>query len=211
VKKGLISAAFAVLTACSGGSDRPPSLPPSASAATAWVIGPIIDGENYSKGTPLHPISTDDGFAVPVSPTAQPHYVTYHNGSLLGKHTISMRFRVEGDSEIIPVTGVPGSPAILSLYIQRKGDDWSGTGKYEGYRWYSTYNAVVGLKQGEYSVTSTFDGAWTSVQDGSGDSFANAWNNADNVGFVLGGGTGYGHGIYATGNVRIVVTEFKVS
>jgi len=30
------------------------------------------------------------------------------------------------------------------------------------------------------------------------------------VGFTLGGGTGYGHGVYANGNARMIVTSFKV-
>ena len=34
--------------------------------------------------------------------------------------------------------------------------------------------------------------------------------DADEVGFVLGGGTGYGHGVYATGRARITVTAFSV-
>jgi hypothetical protein len=40
--------------------------------------------------------------------------------------------------------------------------------------------------------------------------FRDAILNADEVGFVLGGGDGYGHGVYATGRARLVVTEFRV-
>jgi hypothetical protein len=34
--------------------------------------------------------------------------------------------------------------------------------------------------------------------------------NADRIGFTFGGGDGYGHGTYATGSARFVVTSFAV-
>jgi hypothetical protein len=40
--------------------------------------------------------------------------------------------------------------------------------------------------------------------------FRAALAEADQVGFVLGGGDGYGHGVFATGPARIVVTDFRV-
>ena len=40
--------------------------------------------------------------------------------------------------------------------------------------------------------------------------FAEAIANASRIGFVLGGGDGLGHGVYATGPLRIVVTGFEV-
>jgi hypothetical protein len=40
--------------------------------------------------------------------------------------------------------------------------------------------------------------------------FRAAIANADQVGFVLGGGDGFGHGVFATGPARLVVTDFRV-
>ena len=40
--------------------------------------------------------------------------------------------------------------------------------------------------------------------------FAAALANASRIGFVLGGGDGLGHGVYATGPLRLVVTGFEV-
>jgi hypothetical protein len=40
--------------------------------------------------------------------------------------------------------------------------------------------------------------------------FSDALANADQVGFVLGGGDGFGHGVYATGPARLIVTDFRV-
>jgi hypothetical protein len=58
------------------------------------------------------------------------------------------------------------------------------------------------------------NGNWTAVETSSArtnpEGFRDAVANADQVGFVLGGGDGYGHGVYATGRARLVVTEFRV-
>ena len=40
--------------------------------------------------------------------------------------------------------------------------------------------------------------------------FAAALDGASRIGFVLGGGDGLGHGVYATGPLRLVVTDFSV-
>ena len=40
--------------------------------------------------------------------------------------------------------------------------------------------------------------------------FKSAIDNAGRIGFVLGGGDGLGHGVFATGPARIVVTGFTV-
>ncbi|MBA3729320.1 MAG: hypothetical protein H0W92_00715 [Sphingomonas sp.] len=40
--------------------------------------------------------------------------------------------------------------------------------------------------------------------------FRSALANADEVGFVLGGGDGLGHGVFATGRARLIVTSFRI-
>lgn len=55
---------------------------------------------------------------------------------------------------------------------------------------------------------------WTAIETSSARTqpaaFRDALLNADQVGFVMGGGDGYGHGAYATGRARLVVTQFSV-
>ena len=50
----------------------------------------------------------------------------------------------------------------------------------------------------------------TSSADSNPDAFRDALAEADQVGFVLGGGDGYGHGVFATGRARLIVTDFRV-
>ncbi len=108
----------------------------------------------------------------------------------------------------------PSSPAILTLHFQRAGDDWSALGKFEAYRWWASFKSHVGLVPGEYETTVELAENWTAVLTSSAVSnpagFSAAIQGSDRLGFTLGGGDGLGHGIYATGPARIIVTDFRV-
>jgi hypothetical protein len=185
--------------------------------ASAWTIGPIIKGRNYSQGMPLHPSPGPRGgmqIDFPRAPGSV-HYVTFRHGSLAGKSRIVMRYRVVADPgvRIVPTT-VPSSPSIITLYFQRRGDNWSGKGRHETYRWYATFASQSPISPGEHQMVAPLNGNWTAVQSSSArtnpDGFRAAIAEADQVGFVLGGGDGYGHGVHATGRARLIVTEFRV-
>jgi hypothetical protein len=114
---------------------------------------------------------------------------------------------------IVPRTA-PGLPSIATLYFQRAGDSWSGRGRFETYRWYATFASLTPIRPGNHVIVAPLDGNWTAVERSSARSdpaaFRQALAEADQVGFVLGGGDGYGHGIFATGRARLVVTGFSV-
>jgi len=182
-----------------------------------WTIGPIVFGQNYSRGATLHPLPNGQGqwyFDIPQYPGSA-HYVTTHYGSLASKRRIILRYRVESDPDvrISPVTA-PDSPSIVTIYFQRRGDNWSGAGPFEGYRWYATFASQMPISPGFHRIIAPLDGNWTAVETSSARSnpsaFAAAIADSDEVGFVLGGGTGYGHGIYAVGAARIVIEEFRI-
>ncbi len=183
----------------------------------AWVIGPVVRGRNHSVGMPLHPSPSPGGgwhIDVPRAPGSV-HYVTFRHGSLAGKSRIVMRYRVEAAPgvRIAPSTS-PQSPSILTLYFQRGGDDWSARGRYETYRWYATFASHMPIEPGEHEIAAPLNGNWTAVMTSSARSnpaaFREALAGADQVGFVLGGGDGYGHGVFATGRARLTVTDFRV-
>jgi len=185
--------------------------------AGVWTIGPIIRGRNYSQGAPLHPTPRAGGewhIDLPRAPGSV-HYVTFRHGSLAGKRRILMRYRVEAAPgvRIEPITA-PGSPSIITLYFQRGGDNWSARGRFETFRWYATFASQMPITPGEHQMVAPLDGNWTAIQTSSVRSnpaaFRDAVVGADQVGFVLGGGDGYGHGVFATGRARLVVTEFRV-
>jgi hypothetical protein len=184
-----------------------------------WTIGPIIRGRNHSPGMPLQPSRSREGglqIELPRAP-ASLHYVTFPHGSLTGKSRIVMRYRIEADPgvRIVPTT-VPGLPSMITLYFQRGGDNWSGRRAYETYRWFATFATKTDIKPGEYVMVAPLNANWTAIQTSSAatapTAFQAAIAEADQVGFVLGGGDGYGHGVHIVGRgrARLVVTEFRV-
>lgn len=192
----------------------------SATAATlnpsAWTIGPVIQGQSRSRLMPLHP-SPGPGRAfhivLPQAPGSL-NYVTLDHGSLAGKRRIVMRYRIDAAPgvEVVPRTA-PQLPSQITLYFQRRGDNWSGRGPFEAYRWYATF-ATQQPTPGSHEMVAPLSANWTAVRTSSAHTnpaaFAAALAEAGEVGFVLGGGDGYGHGVFATGPARLVVTDFRV-
>jgi hypothetical protein len=205
------------LLAPSGGVSEASAAAAALPHPSAWVIGPHIRGRNYSEGVPLHP-SPGPGrgwhIDLPRAPGSV-HYVTFRHGPLIGKSRIVMRYRVEADPgvRIEPITA-PGSPSMLTLYFQRRGDNWSGRRMFETFRWYATFATQSPITPGEHVMVAPLNGNWTAIQTSSARTspaaFRDALADADQVGFVLGGGDGYGHGVFATGRARLVVTDFRV-
>lgn len=187
-------------------------------AAEDWVIGPVIRGRNHSVGAPLHPTPRRDGsfhIDIPRAPGSV-HYVTFPHGSLAGKRRIVMDYRVEAAPgvRIVPATEPRTGPSMITLYFQRRGDTWTARGPYEAYRWYATFATHAPLRPGTFRMVAPLTGKWTAVQRSNAftapGAFRDALQGAGEVGFVLGGGSGYGHGVSATGPARIVVTSFRV-
>ena len=219
-----ISAMFlSLLPGCGGGDsydqeiEKPPA---SLMEPTAWEIGPIMWGDNESKGVPLHPSAHPEGWFIDVPyPTREAghvHYVTVPTGALLPTQTITLRLRIEADpaTRLVPVK-FPDAKGLITLYFQRGGDMWSGEGEYRWYRWYAGFGTVTDPRTGELTMTARLDDPrWGAVMGGTAatnpSEFAAAIANASRIGFVLGGGDGLGHGVYATGPLRLVVTGFEV-
>ena len=194
------------LAACDGGGN-PAREPRQAQQDSAWEIGPVIDGKNYSLGLPLRPTTFADGWGFAISPTAEPHYIT-KRATLAGKTVMRMRYRVEGDGTIYGKGCALSSPSAVTLYFQKANDDW----RTDGNRWWATFASVPLSRAGEYSIEAPLDGAWTSVYKLTADApeFAVAKRNADRVGFTFANCEGYGHGARATAPMQFIVTSFEV-
>jgi hypothetical protein len=166
---------------------------------------------------PLHPAARRGGgfqIDLPRAPGSV-HAVTFRHGPLAGKRRIVMRYRVEAARGASLLAASDGrSPSMITLYFQRGGDNWSGRGRFETYRWYATFATQTPLTPGDHVMVAPLDGAWTAVETSraatSPGAFRAALAAADEVGFVLGGGDGFGHGIFATGPARLIVTDFRV-
>lgn len=184
----LILAATLLLAACGGGGDKPsgPRFPPKEyeilNGSTTYIpaSNPIVIGE-YG----LNAVTKEM--------------------SLRGKTTIRIRFRI--DAPLVTKTE-PIGPGLATLYFQRRGDNWTAQGKLERYRWYGTFGTVRTNGAGEYELVGTIDDRWTAVMTSNSvdqhADFMEAWDQSAHVGFVLGGGTGYGHGVYGPATLTII-------
>ena len=173
--------------------------------------------KNQSKGLALHPSAYGGGWAIdiPQAGTGSVHYVTVPTASLAGKTKVTMVCELlmgEG-VKLCPVKS-PDAFSLLTLYFQRRGDNWTGVGQYETYRWYASFNTQVDLSAREYTIEARFDDNWTAIETSSRAThpiaFSKARANAGRIGFVLGGGDGLGHGANATGRAKLVVKSFRV-
>lgn len=200
----LASLCLFLLVSCGGGGGGGSS--PRPDLVEAWNL-------EWAENMPRHPVATHDGWALELpTPQAEPHYVTTGTGSLVGKTLIRMTYRVEG-GPIVPAKE-PLAPSIITLYFQRAGDNWSGLGEFESYRWYASFASQMPITAGDHVLEARLDANWTAVMTSSRNSnpqgFQSALENAARVGFALGGGDGLGHGVRAQNPSRIVVTSFEV-
>jgi hypothetical protein len=179
----------------------------------AWVIGP----GNRSVGMPRHPRPHPDGwsFEFPRRGRGHVHYLTFNHGPLSGKSRIRMRYRIEAAPgvRIHPQSTGPRNLSQLAPYFQRRGDSWLAAK--EHYRWYAAErHRHMPVRPGEHELVVPLRGAWgAAVRSTSANNpraFAAAKANTQCVGFVLGGGDGVGHGVYATGPARFVLIDYRV-
>lgn len=200
--------ALATLVLASGAAAGPP--------AHFWEIGPVIRGKNYSINMPTTMREGADGpmFAFP-SNGGEVHYVTTKVRSLADASQIRIRYRIDArrGAKIIP-SEYPEKPATLSLYLQRRGDNWSARGRYETYRWYVTSEKMLPLVPGTHEVTVDLKSDWRAVLGTTAQSnpaaFRDALVNADEVGFVFGSAGGRGHGVYSTAPATFTLLNFDI-
>lgn len=129
--------------------------------------------------------------------TKSTNYLLYGSSAARSQgQTITAEFRLDGAGALKATEGT--APAAVHLYLERKGDDLTGSGPMQQYRWWS--RAGVELKSpGSYTISQTLEpGNWTDVygQPGSSnpDAFKAALADLGNEGMTF-GGQFYGHGV----------------
>jgi hypothetical protein len=180
---------------------------------TRWQIGPIIRGKNYSPGMPAQPTTAGPGWSFSFPAEDGVHYVTTPlTGSVIGRRAVKARFAITGPGRLVPSQGDP--PARARLFLQRRGDDWSGAGAFEFYRWWSVGH--VELTEGEHELAATLaPNQWSSVfgkrgdQFGGAEQFTTAMADLQAVGLTF-GGTFAGHGVFAVeGPARFTLMSYQ--
>ena len=192
-----------LLTAC-GSVPTPPPAPTSGNTkangelvSRPWVFqySPNAVGSNHIQGALSFDFPNKDGI----------HYlVTGVNGMAPGMSSITLDYEVltTGNPVFEFRTAADNTcPAPLgnvSLYMQRKGDDISGTGAYEYYRFWSR-PLLSELKSGTATLTVPLKpDQWITVYGKQYD-LSGALPNLQAIGMTFGGGCFAGHGVYVTG------------
>ncbi|MGR4889551.1 hypothetical protein ACIPPQ_00845 [Sphingopyxis sp. LARHCG72] len=194
--------------------------PAAAQNAASWEIGPIIRGKNYSQGMPLRPQPTRTGwsfdFPVGSREAGHVHYVTFRPGPVAPRSRIVVRYRVDAraGTRFVPQES-PELRGTVSLYFQRRGDNWSAKGRYEYFRWYAPGATVREIAPGEHEISVRLDDPdWISVQARTAGSNPAALQSAladiDRIGLVFGSTAARGHGVYATAPARFTLLSFRI-
>lgn len=188
--------------------------------ASGWSIGPIIKGKNYSVGMPLQPTPTRNGwtfdFPFPDRDAGHVHYVTFQPESLVGKSRIKVRYRVSAapSTRFVPQehTNLAGT---VSLFFQRRGDNWTARGRYNYFRWYAPGHSVQEIAPGIHEMTVRLDDPkWSPVMGGEAidhqHSFRAALADPVQIGLVFGSTAARGHGVFTTAPARFELLSFQV-
>ena len=203
----IVLAALAIGAFLSKSKTRPPAVP-LPSTSTGWVIGPIIRGTNHSIGMPASPTPLGVGWFIDFpGPGGKVDYVqNFSPPALQAGKTLKIDFTVSG-AGFTPYE-FPDRQAMVSIQFQRRGDNWSGTGAMQSYRWYS--RQMVLLAPGEFTLTVPLVlESWGDVQGKSDnpDAFAAAMLDLDNIAIVFGHSSGAGHGVYASEPSRFTLLD----
>ena len=183
--------------------------------ADQWDFGPTIYGKLYSyneQGNPIRMRERDDGaleFTFPKSP-GQIDYLTRGAGdNFADARSVRLVYSLQGRGKLVPV-GESVSPARVRLHFQRKGDDWSGRGQYEHYRFWSTTYADLELGTDVELECKLDHELWTGVYGKTNrDGFNSARRNCSKVGMTFGGQFA-GHGVRAKeGEISFVLKRFE--
>ena len=146
----------------------------------------------------------------PVGPQAHLHYVQWYLPPTLRPGMVmTARIKVVG-GEFIPIE-YPDKPALVTLMIQRKGDNGSAEGVYEAYRQFS--NATIQLVEGEHvlSIVLTHENFGGVYGKRSPAAFADVLSNVESIGVLFGSAGGRGHGVYSTGEASVSLLSLDVS
>ena len=189
--------------------------------AANWEIGPDVRGVNYSVGMPLKPTRERKqgwsfAFPFPSREAGHVHAVTYNSGPLINASKLMMRYRIDAARGVrFAPQESPSEPATISLYFQRRGDNWSAKRKYEFYRWYIPEYAVRKISPGEHEmVVDLSDPNWISVLGKPAGTnltyFREALAETSQIGIAFGGPSGRAHGVYSTGQARFTLLAFRI-
>ena len=167
-------------------------------------------GSNYPACIPIPDVNCN-----------QVNYVTENYSGTA--HGLSMTFEINTTGTpvfnyVMETDNTCNTPASLRLYFEERGDN----GYAEYYRWWANPNGYYNLQNTNGLVTLTMPftpGNWSDVNGNENnsnqaavDGFNKAIANIQDVGFTLGGGCFFGHGVNVSGGTaQFVLQSYTVN
>lgn len=189
-----------LLTACGSGGGHHSS--GGSTPQSGWYIGPVANGRNYSENMPATPTLQDGGWYIDFPTSGGVDAVVNKSPqSLVGATAITIRYTVTGGGFL--AAGESNVPGRVGICIQRRGDNWSGSGKYQQYRLYGQDRPLLVAGEGTFTAS-----VWTDVKGQVADQSVvdGVLGDLDNYAIVFGGSFA-SHGVYATEPSRFTLTE----
>lgn len=185
-------------------------------AASDWTF-------EYSPSMPRHPRAIGNGWQFEFPDKKAVGYLTTSQrpASASESMTASITIETAGNPFFEYRTEASnncGGQATVRLYFQRRGDNMSGDGAYQYYRWWSNPVAYQ-LAGGSIELVGNLadPSGWSSVLGRNGAdneaAFRAALADIGTVGFTFGGGCFFGHGVYVepgTGQAVFTASAFTI-
>lgn len=165
---------------------------------SAWTF-------QHSPGMPVNPAQVNpDSWSFEFPPQNGVHYLVHAVSGRIAAGAISVWVQVARTGQVMEVEPCGSeNVARMRLYFQRRGDDLSGAGAYEFYRWWSVdtlpMNDIPSLVQFKVIMDAN---QWSSVYGKRGDGAPSEWaaaaSDVQAIGMTF-GGCFAGHGVYVSG------------
>lgn len=202
---------MAALVGCSsgGGSHHSSPKPSPAPQTSGWSFGPVVNGKNFSEGVAAAPTLQGNGWTFAVPSTGGVDAVIKKSPPLtVGAKSVTLHYSVTGGGFL--ATGENSVAGRVGFSIQRRGDNWSGSGAYQQYRLFGKSRPL--LKAGQATLTIQLTAG--NLTDVGGKAASQAAIDAvladlDNYSVVF-GGTFASHGVYATQPSTFTLEEITV-
>lgn len=165
------------------------------------VIGPWIWGFSHSKGYPMRPQRLGKGWWVRFKPNGSLHAVLDY-GFRIPAGATKLVLSYTAEIHHVTPTENPGAAPLVSLVLQRRGDDWTGKGAKASYRLYSP---AFPLKSGVFTATIQLAG-WTNVWGQPAD-IAPVIADLSNLAVAFGHSAGRMHGVSGAGTFTLTSLE----
>lgn len=167
------------------------------------VVGPWIGGWTRSKGYRWPWLGRKGkGWTIRFKSNGSLHGVLDYSFRIpRGATKLVWRYRIEG-ANVSPTEALT-SPALVSLVLQRRGDDWSAKGEKASYRLYSP--TAFPVADGEYAYAIDL-ASWTNVWGQPAD-MAPVIANLSNLAVAFGHSAGRMHGVSGKGTFTLVSLE----